>query len=63
MVRRTNFKCYRQVSHAFAGVYALMFFTTTRIMIKKQAAESFASRVFLVAGSMNFVLATLHICQ
>ncbi|KAJ2914553.1 hypothetical protein MD484_g5865, partial [Candolleomyces efflorescens] len=30
-------------------------------MLKKQAAESFASRVFLVAGSINFALGTLHI--
>ncbi|RXW19539.1 hypothetical protein EST38_g6314 [Candolleomyces aberdarensis] len=49
------------ISDLYAGVYACLFIATTRIMLKKQAAESFASRVFLVAGTINFILGTLHV--
>ena len=64
MVGFTTTRHNRCVSDALStGVYACLFIATTRIMLKKQAAESFASRVFLVAGSINFALGTLHICK
>jgi hypothetical protein len=66
MVSFTTARNNRGVSDShiyYTGLYACLFIATTRIMLKKQAAESFASRVFLVAGSINFVLGTIHVCK
>ena len=39
-----------------------MFAATCRIMLKKRAMESLASKVFLAANAVLFTLATIHNC-
>lgn len=70
IIRRVSFMVSPSLRHCTAadgltsiklGLYTMLFVAKCRIMLKKRAVETFASRVFLFSGILIYLLTTIQV--